>query len=81
MAHDIFCEKSNGCCLGQQQMLFGAFSFFMKRAPDAFFFFFFFFFFCGGGGGGGGVGHSHSVPVRRGRCLDLPERLKIPERL
>ena len=78
MAHDIFCEKSNGCCLGQQQMLFGAFSFFVKRAPDAFFFFFFFSFV---GGGGVAWGHSHSVSVRRGRCLDLPERLKIPERL
>ena len=32
MAHDIFCEKRNGCYLGQQQMLFGAFSFFVKRA-------------------------------------------------
>ena len=26
-------------------------------------------------------GQSHSVLVRRGRCLDLPEKLKVPERL
>ena len=47
MAHDIFCEKKkkkkkttqkkkNGCHLGQQQMLFEAFSFFMNRVLGSF---------------------------------------------
>ena len=71
VAHDIFCENK------KQRMLFGA-------ATDAIWDILIF---CEKNIGcfvcvcGRGVGDSRSMPVRMGWCLDLPERLKIPERL